>query len=178
MGFGEHPADSISVNLFWKRRSCLSRERFGFKLCAELSNFSERIFPLTDFNQFIFVWSWQRNASVLHQLLRFSVKSDDMHGVLGVVAVLFLEFGTVNVLLPFLPQQSFHLVVREAEEWFHVPPREEKLRLGGKRSPRITGELKWREQKMQRGRIAFCGESGPFHQRIQADIHILRPIAS
>ncbi len=64
-----------------------------------------------------------------------------MHRVLGVVPVLVFEFSPVNVLLPLLPEQSFHLVVCKSEEWLHVPLGQEKLRPSGKVIPRCGREL-------------------------------------
>src|ERR1700732_5163462 len=87
-----------------------------------------------------------------------------MHGVLGVVSIFIFEFSAVNVLLPLLPEQSFHLVVRESEERLHMPLCKEKLRPGRKVIPRIGCELKRREQKMQSRWIALGGEPCPLHQ--------------
>ena len=89
-----------------------------------------------------------------------------MHGVLGVVSMFIFELSAVNVLLPLLPEQSFHLVVCESEEWLHMPLREEKLRPGRKLVPRVGRELKRRGQEMQSRWIALSGEACPFHQGI------------
>lgn len=43
-----------------------------------------------------------------------------MHRIFGVVPVQFFEFSTVNVFLPFLTEQSLHLVVCESEKRLHV----------------------------------------------------------
>src|SRR5260370_39174196 len=110
-----------------------------------------------DFDQLVAVWSRQRDASVLHQLFRFSVETDDMHGVLRVVSMFIFEFSAVNVFLSLLTEQSFHLVVCESEEWLHMPLRNEKLRLRGTVVPRLGRELKWREQEMQSRWIALSG---------------------
>src|SRR5713101_4175954 len=55
-----------------------------------------------------------------------------MHGVFGVVSMFMFELSAVNVLLPLLPEQSFHLVVCESEEWLYMAFRKEKFRPGGK----------------------------------------------
>jgi hypothetical protein len=60
--------------------------------------------------------------------------------VLGIVAMFIFEFSAVNVLLPLLSEQSFHLVVCESEEWLHMALREEKLRPCGKLVPRVGRE--------------------------------------
>jgi len=67
------------------------------------------------------------------------------------------EFSAVDVLLPLLPEQSFHLVVCESEEWLDMALRKEKFRPGGKLLPRLGRELKWREQEMQSRWIALGG---------------------
>src|SRR4029077_16684807 len=113
-----------------------------------------------------------------HQLFRFSVEADYVHGVLGVVSMLSFEFSAVNVFLPFLPEQSLHLVGGEPEERLHMPLREENLGTSGKVVPRVGRKFKRREQEMQSRWIALRSEPCPFHQGIKADVHILWPIAS
>ena len=83
-----------------------------------------------------------------------------MHCVLGVVTVFFLEFGAVNILLPLLPEQSFHLVVCESEKRLYMSLREENLGSGGKVIPCAGCELERREEEMQRGRVDSGGKSG------------------
>jgi hypothetical protein len=92
---------------------------------------------------------------MLHQLFRFPVQADYVHGILGVVSMFVFEFSAVNVLLPLLPEQSFHLVVCESEEWLYMPLGKEKLRSGRKLVPRIGRELKRFEQEMQSRWIAL-----------------------
>src|SRR5258707_1272214 len=98
-----------------------------------------------DFDQLVPVRSRQRDTSVLHQLFRFSVQTDYMHGVLSVVSMFIFELSAVNVLLPLLPEQSLHLVVRESKERLHMPLCEEDFTASRTEVPRGGGELHRRE---------------------------------
>ena len=53
----------------------------------------------------------------------FWKEPDDVHNVFSVIAMFFLKFRAVNVFLSCLTERSFHLIVREPGERFHVPPR-------------------------------------------------------
>ena len=91
---------------------------------------------------------WQRDPPMLHQLFRLSVQTNHVHRVLRVVSVLLFEFRSVNIFLPFLPEQSFQLVVRKPQKRFYMPLRKKDLGPSHTLVPRLCSELQRREQKM------------------------------
>jgi hypothetical protein len=95
-----------------------------------------------------------------------------VHCVFGVIAVFLLKSSSVNVFLPFLAEQPFHLVVRETYKRLHVALCEEKCTAIGDVVPRTGGELERCEKEMESGRISFGRKSRPFQQRVEAHINI------
>src|SRR5579863_3437945 len=101
-----------------------------------------------------------------------------MHGIFRVVSVFVLEFSAVNVFLSLLAKQSFHLVVGESEEWFHMTLRKEKCWLSGETIPGLGRKRARREQEMPGRWIALGGQSCPFNWRVQANVYVVWPVAA
>jgi len=85
-----------------------------------------------------------------------------MHSILGVVSVFVFEFSAVNVLLPLLPEQTFHLIFCESKEWLDMPLRKKHLRPSGEVIPCVGRKLEWRKQEMRADGLPLAASPAHF----------------
>jgi hypothetical protein len=70
------------------------------------------------------------------------------------------------------------LIVCELDKWIQVRSCGEKSAIFLNCRPPSRGKLVFGKNKVKRGRISFRRHSGPFPQRIKANIHVLRAVTA